>query len=281
MTAEGLGRRYRHRRTRATWALRDCSFEVPAGMVTALVGANGAGKTTLINILAGVLAPSAGQAKINGRVAYVAQQKPLYRPLSVTDMLKMGESLNRVWDQGRAERWLDRFGVPLGQVCGELSGGQQTQVALALAFGACPSVLLLDEPLASLDPLARHEITRELMSEVADNGMTVLLSTHMVADLGGVADHLLLLADGRLRLSGDMDTLLAEHLHVEGPRTTVPPCAGDLVRVEHARNYSAFLMRTSSSVELPQWRTRPVSIGDLVLGYMSARKADRRGEEAA
>jgi ABC-type nitrate/sulfonate/bicarbonate transport system ATPase subunit len=201
--AERMGKRYRSLRglvAGGVWALADCSFDVPAGRIAALVGANGAGKTTLLGIVCGLLRPTSGRLEHNGRVAFVAQEKPLYRDYTVTDMLRFGRHSNEVWDQRRAEQWLERFAVPRGRRCRRLSSGQQAQVALAVALGARPDVLLLDEPLANLDPLARREVMGELLAEVAETGTTVVLSTHIVTELMGIADHLLLLAAGRRRV---------------------------------------------------------------------------------
>src|SRR5882762_4243666 len=152
----GLGKRYR-----SLWALKDFSISLPANKVIALVGANGAGKSTLMSIAAGILPASEGEIHVGGRVVLLSQEKPIYRSFSVADMLSFGRHLNRVWDQQRALNWLARFDIPLDRPCGKLSGGQQTQVAMAVALGARPSVLLLDEPLANLDPVARRDVTGE------------------------------------------------------------------------------------------------------------------------
>ncbi|GAA4547101.1 ABC transporter ATP-binding protein [Amycolatopsis samaneae] len=270
LAARGLGKVHRGR-----WVLRDCAFLVPAGRVAALVGGNGAGKSTLLGALAGVLAPDTGEVRVadGARVAFVAQDKPLYPHFSVREMLRLGRALNRVWDQGRAERWLERFGVPLGRACGKLSGGERAQVALALAAGSCPSVLLLDEPLSELDPLARREVTRELLTEVADTGMTVLVSTHAVAELDGVADYLLLLERGRLRVEGDIDDLLAAHLRYAGPRSATAPVPGEVVEARHAGGRSEFLLRVPLGTVAPEtepcWAPRPVTLEDLVLAHLT------------
>ncbi|CCH34874.1 ABC transporter ATP-binding protein [Actinosynnema sp. NPDC047251] len=274
--AQALGKRYR-----AKWALRDCSFELPAGKVAALVGANGAGKTTLMSVLAGLLPADEGSAGTSGRVAFVSQEKPVYRHFTAAEMLRLGARLNVVWDADRAERWLERFEVPLDRACGKLSGGQQAQVAFALAVGARPDVLMLDEPLANLDPLARREVTAELLAEVAETGMTVLLSTHVVAELGGVADHLLLLAHGRLLAGGDLDELLTRHVSYAGPASETPPVLGKVVEARHRGTQSTFL------VELPEgrprpvvagpWVQRPVTLEDYVLAQLAA---TRKGLDA-
>ncbi|MEV1120469.1 ABC transporter ATP-binding protein [Actinosynnema sp. NPDC049800] len=251
--ARSLGKRYR-----AKWALRECTFELPAGRVAALVGANGAGKTTLMTVLAGLLDADEGSAGAVGRVAFVSQEKPVYRNFSAADVLRLGARLNVVWDEARARRWLERFEIPLDRACGKLSGGQQAQVAFALAIGSRPDVLMLDEPLANLDPLARREVTAELLGEVEQTGMTVLLSTHVVAELSGVADYLLLLAHGRLLAGGDLDELLGRHVSYTGPRSDVPPALGGIVEARHTARQSTFL------VELPEGQPRPVVAGPWV-----------------
>jgi ABC-2 type transport system ATP-binding protein len=270
LAVAGLGKRYR----RAT-ALRDCSFELPAGRVSALVGMNGAGKTTLLSVLAGLLTPTEGEVRLpdeRSRIAFVAQDKPLYRHFSVRDMLRLGSKLNKVWDQQRSLDWLARFDIPLDRACGKLSGGQQAQVAFAVAIGSRPSVLLLDEPLANLDPLARREVVKELLAAVVDTDMTVLLSTHVVAELGGVADHLLLLADGELVLSGDVDDLLAAHRNYAGPRSERPPVSGEVVQASHVGGQSTYLMRSFEPVAEP-WTARPVTLEDLVLATLESARA--------
>nr|WP_052479242.1 ATP-binding cassette domain-containing protein [Kibdelosporangium sp. MJ126-NF4]CEL23142.1 putative ABC transporter ATP-binding protein [Kibdelosporangium sp. MJ126-NF4]CTQ90280.1 putative ABC transporter ATP-binding protein [Kibdelosporangium sp. MJ126-NF4] len=214
--ADGLGKRYGD-----TWALWDCAFELKPGQVTALVGANGAGKSTLLSVLSGLVAPDTGTVDISGRVAFVAQDKPLYKNFTAAEMLRLTRHLNKVWDQDRAERWLRTFGVRLDRPCGRLSTGQQAHVALAMAIAARPDLLLLDEPLSNLDPLVRREVTGELLAEVADTEMTLVLSTHVVAELGGVAENLLLLANGKLLLSGETDALLSRYVMHVGPDRTV------------------------------------------------------------
>lgn len=275
LRARGLGKSYRK-----AVALRDCSFDLPAGRVAALVGANGAGKTTLLTVLSGLLAPDAGEVAFREgeRIAFVAQDKPVYRSFTPKGMLQLGARLNLVWDQARAEKWLARFEIPLDRKCGQLSGGQQAQVAFALALGSRPTLLLLDEPLANLDPLARNEVMRELLTEVAESGMTVILSTHVVAELGGVADYLLLLAHGKLLVGGDLDELLASHSVVAGPRAEKPPVAGEVVRESHHENQSSFLLKTADkpAVTAP-WTVRPVSLEDYVLAQLAV---TRKGASA-
>ncbi|GAB7185412.1 ABC transporter ATP-binding protein [Kitasatospora sp. Ki12] len=267
LEVRGLTKRYG-----SVTALDDCGFELPAGGVVALVGANGAGKSTLMGIVSGMLRPTAGEYRTAGRVVLLSQDKPLYRDFSVTDMLNFGRHTNQVWDQTRALAWLERFGIPLDRRCGKLSGGQQAQVALAVALGACPSLLLLDEPLANLDPVARKAVTGELLGEVAETGMTVLLSTHVVAELAGVGDHLLLLSHGRNILDGDVEDLLGQHARLTGPRADRPPVEGEVVHETHTARQSTFLVRTllgaATPLDTPGWTGHPVTLEDIVLGYL-------------
>jgi len=270
LVVRGVGKRYGDR-----WALRDCTFALSAGSVAALVGSNGAGKTTLLSIMAGLLGPNEGELSWSrpGRVAFLAHDRPLYRGFSVADMLCLGRRTNRVWDEQRASRWLRRFEIPRDRRCGTLSGGQRTQVALAVALGSCPSVLLLDEPLSNLDPWARREVLRQLLVEVADHGVSVVMSTHVVTELDGVADHLLLLRAGRLLMAGETDDLLANHVLRTGPRAHRPPGPGEVLWARHFEQQSRFLMRSSPMVRQvvndPRWTSQPVTLQDLVLAYLS------------
>jgi ABC-2 type transport system ATP-binding protein len=295
--ARDLSKRYRN-----VWALNECSFQLPANQIVALVGANGAGKSTLLSIIAGLLPATSGALLVNGRpvlkgraedgggvggrVAILAQDKPLYRDFSAADMLRFGRCTNRVWDQRRALSWLERFDVPLRRRCGKLSGGQRAQVALAVALGSCPDLLLLDEPLANLDPVARTEVTGELMAEAAERDMTVVLSTHIVTELRGVGDHLLLLNAGRPVLAGDIEELLASHLRFTGPRADRPPSPGTIVRAQHAGRQSTFVVRlpdtaVAPAVVAPGWSAEPVSLEELVLTYLKAPGTAQQALEAA
>jgi len=289
------------KRYRTVWALRECSFRLPANHIIALVGANGAGKSTLMSIISGMLAATSGSMLVNGdpvakggdgragagsRVAILAQDKPLYRDFSVTDMLHFGRATNHVWDQRRALSWLERFDIPLDRRCGKLSGGQRAQVALAVALGSRPAVLLLDEPLANLDPVARTQVTGELMAEAADSGMTVMLSTHIIAELSGVGDHLLLLDAGRPVLTGDVEVLLDSHRRLTGPRADLPPGPGAIVQAQHTDRQSTFVVRQPDgpavhAVVAPGWTVQPITLDELILTYLKASAAAHRSLEAA
>ncbi|MFF7895502.1 ABC transporter ATP-binding protein [Streptomyces sp. NPDC007907] len=220
--AAGLGRRFGRRRAPA---LDGCAFRLPTGRVCALTGPNGAGKSTLLALAAGLLRPTEGTVTVLGttpaaareRLAYVAQNKPLYPQLTIAGTLRLGRDLNpRRWDARTAERIVEEGDLDPGTKIRALSGGQRTRVALALALGKRPELLLLDEPMADLDPLARHQLTATLMADAADHGTTVVMSSHVVAELEGSCDHLLLLGSGRVRLAGPLDELLAAHTLVTG-----------------------------------------------------------------
>ncbi len=213
--ATGLGKRYGR-----TWALRECTLAIPAGHVTALVGPNGAGKTTLLNLAVGLTAPSAGEVTVLGGrlpgspgaldgIAFVAQDTPLYRTMSVADMLHLTRNLTRRFDQHYAQARLAELAIPLKRKAGKLSGGQQAQLALTLALARRPRLLVLDEPVAMLDPIARHDFMATVLAAAAADGVSVLLSSHVLTELERVADYLILLSQGRIRLAGEVGDLLA------------------------------------------------------------------------
>ncbi|MFH9423688.1 ABC transporter ATP-binding protein [Streptomyces sp. NPDC017529] len=219
--AHGLGKKYRR-----GWALRDCSFRLPAGHVCALVGPNGAGKSTLLNAASRLVQPTTGTLRLFGvpvsdpavleSVAFLAQDKPLYPRFTVAETLRLGRELNPRWDQQAAERIVRAGHVPFDARVGSLSGGQRTRVALALAFGKRPRLLLLDEPMSDLDPLARHELSGLLLAEAAERGTTVLMSSHLLSEMADMCDYLLVLTEGRLRMAGQTEELVPGHLLVSG-----------------------------------------------------------------
>ncbi|MEB3962667.1 ABC transporter ATP-binding protein [Streptomyces kunmingensis] len=220
LEAHGLGMRYRR-----GWALKDCSFRLPAGRICGLVGPNGAGKTTLLSIAAHVLEPTQGTLSLfgaapgvadSGRTAFLAQEKPLFRGFTVAETLRLGRELNPSWDQRAAEDIVRAGDVPFDAKINTLSGGQRTRVALALALGKRPDLLLLDEPMSDLDPVARKELMGILLGEAAERGTTVLMSTHVLAEMENVCDYLVVLSGGRVRLAGDVDELLSVHTMVTG-----------------------------------------------------------------
>jgi ABC-2 type transport system ATP-binding protein len=275
--ARGLGRRYGRK-----WALQDCTLTLPAGHVIGLVGPNGAGKTTLLSLAVGLLRPSQGEVRVLGRsprapqslaqVGFVAQDKPLYRGLTVADTLRMGGRLNPAWDHGMARRRMERAGVPLNQKVGKLSGGQRSQLALAMALGKRPQRLLLDEPVADLDPLARREFLRVLMEEVADSGVTVVLSSHLLSDVERTCEYLVLLSASHVQVAEETEKLLAQHKMVTGPRTHVHalPAAHQVIQAEYTDRQASLLIRSGDPITDPVWTVRPVTLEELALAYMSA-----------
>ena len=272
----GLGKRYG-----SLWALQDCSVSVPRGRVSALVGPNGAGKTTLLRILTGLSAPSAGEAAVLGRapgqstefldsVGYLAQDVPLYKRLSAGDHLEIGAHLNRHWDATAAWARLAALKIPLGRPVATLSGGQRAQVGLSLALAKRPQLLLLDEPVAALDPLARREFLTSLAEAVADGDLSVILSSHLLHDLERVCDHLILLAASRTQLVGDIDDVLATHRVLVGPRRRVGEVEPGLTVIKSTQTarQTRLLVRLTGPVLDPSWEVTEVGLEDIVVAYM-------------
>lgn len=273
----GLGKRYRR-----LWALSDCTLSVPAGHVVGLVGPNGAGKTTLLGLATGMLAPTAGTIEVLGgrpgagpeqlaRVGYLAQDAPVYAGLPVADHLKLGAHLNPGWDAALARARIKRLDLDPGQKAGTLSGGQRAQLALTLAAAKRPELLVLDEPVASLDPLARRGFLQDLMEAVGEQGLSVVLSSHLVGDLERVCDYLIVLVGSRVQVAGPVEELLATHHLLSGPRRD-PGSLPDGMRVisaSHTDVQSTLLVRTSEPVLDPAWIVSEVGLEDLVLAYMS------------
>ena len=277
LEANGLGKRYGR-----DWALRDCSLQLPAGRIGALVGPNGAGKSTLLHLAVGLLRPDAGTVRVFGetpagnpallsRIGFVAQDTPLYRDFTPAELITMGGQLNRRWDGSLAHGRLSLLGIPVDRRVEKLSGGQRAQVALALALAKRPDLLLLDEPVASLDPLARRGFLQALMGAVAEEGTTVLLSSHLLGDLERVCDYLILLQDSRVQVLGAVEDLLAEHRLLVGPHTEQARIAGvaAVVRESHTDRQTSLLVRTNGTVHDPSWTVHEISLEDLVLAYLA------------
>ena len=277
IAAEGLGKRYG-----STWALRDCTLEIPRGSVTALVGPNGAGKTTLLQLAIGLSRPTTGELRVLGcdprldardllpRVAFVAQDHPLHRGFTVAEMLKLGQHLNPGWDDRIAHARIERLGLPLGRKIAKLSGGQQAQVALTLALAKRPELLVLDEPVASLDPLARREFLSTVMEVVSDAEVSVVLSSHIVADLERVCDHLVILSQGRTLLTEPIDDVLAAHRLLTGARAdaAAAPRNADVIRESHTDRQTSLLVRSTGHVYDARWQVHELDLEEIVLAYL-------------
>jgi ABC-2 type transport system ATP-binding protein len=288
LDAQGLGKRYGRR-----WALRDCDLQIPSGHVVGLVGPNGAGKSTLLQLAVGLLAPSAGTIAVLdrppaidpaqlARVGFVAQDTPTYARLSVADHLHFGAQMNPGWDDALAQGRIAELELDPDQKAGSLSGGQRAQLALTLAVAKRPELLVLDEPVASLDPLARREFLQSLMEFVADGGVSVILSSHLVADLERVCDYLVVLVESRLQVAGEVDNLLATHRRLIGPRRDPAslPAGLEVIEESHTDRQSTLLVRCDGPVLDPAWTVEELSLEDIVLAYMgnagSARRARAR-----
>ena len=281
----GAGRRYGD-----FWALRDVSLTLPRGSITAVVGPNGAGKTTLLNLLVGLLPASEGRVRVVGeepssgpdflaRVGFVAQDCPLYKEFTVADMLRFGASMNPRWDDVLARQRLAAADVPLTRKAGRLSGGQRAQTALALAVAKRPQILLLDEPLAALDPLARRTFLKDLIDSAAATGMTVVLSSHLIGELARVCDHLAVIRDARLCLSGELDELLAEHRWIAGSTDELAalPAGVEVITDERHERHVRLLVRTKGPMLNPNLTQSPVDLEELVLAYLEATPATTTG----
>jgi ABC-2 type transport system ATP-binding protein len=274
LVAEGLTKRF-GRRT----ALADCTLSVPAGRVVGLVGPNGAGKSTLLQLACGLLDPTAGRIEVLGevptsgmrRVGFVAQDTPVYAGFTVAEHLRLGAHLNPSWDGAFAEQRVARVGLDPAQRAGRLSGGQRAQLALTVAAAKRPDLLLLDEPVAALDPLARRTFLQGLMELTAERGISVVMSSHLIADLERVCDHLVLLVGARVRLAGELDDLLATHHRLVGPRSDPAGLGAGraLVHQSHTPVQSTLVVRSTAPIDDPSWRVDRLDLEDIVLAYLS------------
>jgi ABC-2 type transport system ATP-binding protein len=274
--ASGLGKRYG-----STWVLHECTLAIPAGHVAALVGPNGAGKTTLLNLAVGLADPTAGAVTVLGGkpagspaaldgIAFVAQDTPLYKNLPAADMLHLTANLNRRFDQHFAKARLGELGIPLNRKAGKLSGGQQAQLALTVALARRPQLLVLDEPVAMLDPVARHDFMATVLAAAADDGVSVVLSSHVLAELERVADYLILLSRGRVQVAGEVEDLLASHRMLTGPAAEASKFAErPVVHVRRGEAQAHLLVRATVDDPVPPgWEAHPVGLEELTLAYL-------------
>jgi ABC-2 type transport system ATP-binding protein len=284
-----LGKRYGSKD-----ALTDCTLDIPAGRVVGLVGPNGAGKSTLLNLAVGMLQPTTGTIEVLGgrpaegpaqlaKVGFVAQDTPTYGGLSIADHLRFGAQLNPGWDDALARQRIERLGLDFSQKARKLSGGQRAQLALTLGVAKRPELLILDEPVASLDPLARREFLQDLMEAVAEHELSVVLSSHLVSDLERTCDYLVVLVASRVQLAGDLDTVLATHHRLIGPRrdTATLPANQNVITESHTDRQSTLLIRTDDPIHDPEWTVTRPSLEDIVLAYMGQRTVQQRSERPA
>jgi ABC-2 type transport system ATP-binding protein len=275
LVAHGLGKRFRR-----DWALRDLTLTIPKGSIVGLAGPNAAGKSTLLSLAAGLLAPSEGSISVLGddplrtpevlaEVGYVAQGAPLYRSFRVADAIEYARRTNTRWDREIVVELLTR--IDSRTKVGALSAGERARLALALALGKRPRLVLLDEPFASLDPLAARELLQQLMDGVAELGATVVVASHVVADIQRVCDHIVLLTGGCVRLEGDVEELLESHRLLTGPRRPLGSIRGvrEVVRERYSGRQLTLLAVTDGPIVDPSWTVDPVSLEELLLGYMT------------
>lgn len=272
----GLGKRYGR-----TWGVRDCSFALPPGRVAGLVGPNGSGKSTLLRMAAGITRPTTGEVRVFGhshsnqtvevlrRVGYLDQERPLYRSFKVSEMLRFGERLNPGWDAPAAARYLTELGIPSDSRVGRLSVGQQAQVALTMCIAKRPELLLLDEPVAALDPVAREGLMQILLRAVVEDGTTVLLSSHAIADLATVCDFVIILSASRVHVADDLEYVLASHRLLVGPHDSggAPPGAV-VVSTTHAERQTNLLVRVDEPIRDPGWRVVEPTLEEIVIAYL-------------
>jgi ABC-2 type transport system ATP-binding protein len=284
-----------YRRGRVT-ALRNCSITVPEGRISALIGPNGAGKTTLLRLLCGLSQPTSGTATVLvtmprqdpaflSQVGFLAQEMPLYRRMTAEDHIRIGGHLNSRWDADLVRTRLQGLDVPLDQPVGTLSGGQRSQVALGLVLGKRPRLLLLDEPVAALDPLARRHFLQMLTAAVAEaeGSLTVVLSSHLITDLERVCDHIILLAASQVQLCGDTDELLAAHKVLVGPKkdTSALEKVHRVIQETTAGRQSTLLVRLGGPLADPDYQAEDISLEEMVLAYMDARTPAYSGLRAS
>lgn len=288
LRAFGLTKRY-GRNT----ALSDCTLEIPAGRVVGLVGPNGAGKTTLLRLAVGMLQPTSGSIEVLGRrpgsdseqlacVGFVAQGAPVYRDLSAADHLRLGAHTNPRWDHKLADKRITTLGLDPAQKAGSLSGGQAAQLALTMALAKQPELLILDEPVAGLDPLARREFLQSLMAYIAEYAGSVVMSSHLVSDLERVCDHLIVLVDSRIRVSGEVDEMLESHYRLTGARRpgTVPPNGVDVITANSTDRQTSLIVRSSVPITDTSFHIERLDLEDVVLAYMSMASGDSRSFSA-
>nr|BBH87898.1 ABC transporter ATP-binding protein [Thermosporothrix sp. COM3] len=279
--AQQLGKRYG-----AHWALRNCNIQLPRGCIAGLVGNNGAGKTTLLHLAAGLLRPSTGSIEMLGtpshnmamllpHIGFVAQECSLYRQFTVSETLIAGRKLNPAWDESLARSLVDRFKLPLKQTIGKLSGGQQALVAIIMALAKDPELLLLDEPFSNIDPLAKHEIGKVIMELAFERSLTILISSHVLADLEALCDYLIILAASQVRLADSIEHIMEQHKLLIGPSESFDAIATayPVIQASHTGRQSTVLLRTDEAVSHPAWEQQDLALETVVLAYLATQES--------
>lgn len=277
----GLGRRYRKK-----WGLRDCSLSVPLGSITGLIGPNGAGKSTLLRLAAGLSRPTTGTVTLFGRpvrpngtehlsrIAYFDQLRPLYGGLRVEETLLFGRKFNSIWDNDAALAWLNESQVSLSERVDSLSLGQQALVALGLCVGKSPELLLLDEPVANLDPLARRQLLGMLLATVAERGTTVFLSSHIISELEPVCDRLIILSASSVMVSGTVEWFLTSHRIITAERSEPLPQGVAVISRRDAERQATLLIREDEGSVGSPWQISEPGLDEIVLAYLSMPQPD-------
>jgi ABC-2 type transport system ATP-binding protein len=295
MTANAVSTVALGKRFGASWALSGCTLKVPVGSVTALVGPNGAGKTTLLHLIIGLTNPTTGTVEVFDRsprrdadvvlprLGFVAQDHPLYRNLTIAETLTLGRKLNPRWNDQVARARVERLGLKSTRRVGQLSGGQQAQVALTLALAKQPDLLILDEPVASLDPLARREFLTAVMEAVVETGMTVILSSHIVSELERICDYLVTLADSRIQLAGPIAEIVASHRVLTGPRSDAASVARvhNVIRESHTERQTTLLVQANGHLYDSCWQQHEVDLEEIVLAYLGYKPGIGSGATSA
>lgn len=280
LETHGLGKRYRR-----NWALQDCDLQLPLGRVAGLVGLNGAGKTTLMRLAAGLITPTTGSLRVCGKtpspndhsflssIGFMPQERILYREFTVHDMFILGRRLNTHWDQTLANRLLDSLNVSQKHRVGKLSGGQQAQLALVMALAKKPALLLLDEPLANVDPVARREFMKILMETRTEEDVTIFISSHIITDLEPICDYLVILSSSKILLANDSERLLSTHKRLIVPEQDAALLQEHVVlqRSQTGRQLSVLLQLRSPLLKQPSWQEVKMTLEDLVLAYLEQR----------
>jgi ABC-2 type transport system ATP-binding protein len=277
LQADSLSKRFGRK-----WALRDCTVSIPQGKVVALVGPNGAGKSTLLRLAAGLSQPTSGTIEVLGhdphksnedllrRIGYLDQERPLYRGFRVRELFRFGADANPGWDMQAAHLYVDQLGISLNDRVNSLSGGQQAQVALTMCLAKKPELLILDEPAAALDPVAREDLLRLLMRQVSDNGSSVILSTHALSDVESICDYLVILSHSRIALCDDVDFIVESHRFLSDPTSSNSrlPDGTTIMDTRISGRGVTHLVKMDLPIVDDSWQISEPTLDEIILAYL-------------